>query len=423
MKRKIRTSAVILCAALAFSAICGCGNGNESVNAEQNVEETEEGLGDLITDEDQFADSGEEPVTNTLAIMGASYTGLTELYRLDNEDGTYIYQDMTEDGLTVITNMCSRNSQRDGQDPDAYAENFVCAVVDDTGSAKITNSKADDTVSSSTSYPSYRVYWESGANEDSRQNVGTVVLTDSFTFYYGYGCPVDSYEENSDFYESELDNIKLIDLTDMEAGSSDTADSGETADTSEEQAGGYAVYLDKIKELKEKGLADQFTLAYINDDGSDTPELIASDSTGSFDHENAFIFTVYNGEVVEVASVIAGVDGANLDYAIGANLVHISGGMTGMRDAFSRIENGKLEEVFVAEATDLDENAKYSINGSSVGEKEFYEQISTFVEPYSPMIRIAYDGLYEMDYKYENGYGGFEQGSADKYTPAGDIIK
>ena len=39
------------------------------------------------------------------------------------------------------------------------------------------------------------------------------------------------------------------------------------------------------------------------------------------------------------------------------------------------------------------------------------------------MIRIAYDGLYEIDYKYENGYGGFEQGSADKYTPAGEVIK
>ena len=189
----------------------------------------------------------------------------------------------------------------------------------------------------------------------------------------------------------------------------DEADAGE-------ESGGYEVYLDKINELKSAGLADQFELAFINDDGDDIPELIASDSSGSFDHENAFIFTVNNGEVVEVASVIAGVDGANLDYAIGANVVHISGAAAGMRDVFSRIENGKLEELFAAEATSMDEDAKYSINGSSVKENEYYEQIKAFMEPYNPLVRIAYDGLYEVEYKYENGYGGFEQGISESYS-------
>ena len=183
MKRKIKTTAIVLSAALAFSALCGCGNDEGPAASDQAVEETEDGLGDLITDEDQFADSDEETPVNMLALSGPSYTGLTELYTLNNENGTYIYQDMTEDGLTVITNMCSTNSQRDGQDPDAYAENFVCAVVDDTDSAKITDSKSDETLSAALTYPTYRVYWESGANEDTRQNVGAVMLTDNFTFY------------------------------------------------------------------------------------------------------------------------------------------------------------------------------------------------------------------------------------------------
>ena len=37
------------------------------------------------------------------------------------------------------------------------------------------------------------------------------------------------------------------------------------------------------------------------------------------------------------------------------------------------------------------------------------------------MVRIAYDGLYEVEYKYDNGYGGFEQGSSESYTPASEI--
>jgi hypothetical protein len=354
-------------------------------------------------------------VINYLALKGPSYTGLTNLTKENNEDGSYYYKDMTEDALTVITNMSSRNSQRDGQDPDAYAENFVCAVVDDTDSAKIISSKNDETVSGSTTYPSYRVYWESGSNEDTRQNAGVVVLTDNFTYYYGYGCPIDFYEDNVELYESELDSVKLIDLADLDATSESASDA------SGKSAGGYEVYLDKIDELKSEGLADQFTLAFINDDGRDTRELIASDSTGSFDHENAFIFTFEDGEVVKVASVISGVDGANLDYAIGANLIHISGAAAGMRDAFYRIEKGKLEEVFVAEASSMDEDAKYSINGESAKKDDYYKQINDFMEPYNPLVRIAYDGLYDVTYTYSDGYGGFEQGSSESYTPASEI--
>ncbi|MCR4851694.1 MAG: hypothetical protein K5870_10590 [Lachnospiraceae bacterium] len=408
MKRNIKKAAIVMSVALAFSGLYGCGNEAENVTAEKTVEETDEGQGDII--EEEIDNS-----INELALKGPSYTGLTELDKTDNEDGTYRYQDMMEDGLTVITNMSYRNSQSDGQDPDAYAENFVCAVVDDTDSAKIISSKDDEAVSSMTSYPSYRVYWETGSNEDSRQNAGVVVLTDNFTYYYGYSCPVDFYEENANLYENDLDGIELTDKATLDAERANMAGSGDTSGA-EDNDGGYGVYADKMNELKSAGLADQFTLAYINDNGSDTPELIASDSKGSFEHENAFIFTVYNGEVVEVASAISGVDGANLDYAIGANLIHISGSAAGMRDVFSRIENGKLEEVFVAEASSMDENAKYTINGESVKEDEYYKQINAFMEPYNPLVRIAYDGLYEVTYTYKDGFGGFEQGSSEKYS-------
>lgn len=85
------------------------------------------------------------------------------------------------------------------------------------------------------------------------------------------------------------------------------------------------------------------------------------------------------------------------------------------REVFSKITDGKLEEVFTAETAWMDENAEYSVNGSSVKEDEYYKQINEFLGSYNPMTRIAYDGLYEVTYKYDNGYGGFEQGSAEKY--------
>ncbi len=414
--KKMRSTALVLSAALVFSGMAGCGSEAPApASAEESVDmdDPNEGMGDLITDEDEFADSDEETVMNTLAIKGPSYTGLTNLTNENNEDGSYFYQDMTEDSLTVITNMCSRNSQRDGQDPDAYAENFVCALIDND--AKITDSKEDEKVTESLTYPSYRVYWETGSNEDSRQNVGVVVLTDNFTYYYGFGCPVDYYEENAEFYEEELNGIELLDLSDSGEGSSD-----KTGEEAGDKA--YAaLYLEKINELKAEGSADQFALEDIDSD--EIPELIASDSEGSFDHDNAFIFTFHDGKVTLLASVIAGVDGGDLDFAKGGNLIHVSGSAAGMRDVFSEIEDGKLKEVFSAEASSMDEDAKYTVNGKEAKEAEYYEQINGFVEAYNPLTRIAYDGLYEMTYTYADGYGSFEQGSAGKYSTLDEITK
>ena len=191
MMKRFKTTAIILSIALAASGMIGCGN-TAAAPAEEKVEE-------------------DEDVMNVLAIKGPSYTGLTNLTNENNKDGSYFYQDMTEDSMTVITNMCSRNSQRDGQDPDAYAENFVCALIDND--AVITGSKEDEKLSASLTYPAYRVSWETGSNEDTRQAIGVVILTDNFTYYYGFGCSADYYEDNAEFYESELDGIEFIDLS------------------------------------------------------------------------------------------------------------------------------------------------------------------------------------------------------------------
>lgn len=411
MIRKIKTTALILSFALVFCGVCGCGKEEAPVEAEESFEEiADEETGEYVDEEaDEYED--EEFAVNEFALRGPSYSGLTNLYEESYEDGTFYYEDMTDDGLTVITNVCGYNMMTEEQELDDYVKTFVGEVVDND--ANVTDVVDDETVSTTLTYPTYRVYWEAGSNEDTRQNVGVVALTDYFTFYYGYGCPIDYYEENADTYESDLDSVEWADLADLEAERANISDS---ADVAGGDGSGFDYYADKIEELKAEGLADQFTLAFINDDGDDIPELIASDSKGSFDHENAFIFTIYNDEVVEVASAIAGVDGANLDYAIGANLIHISGAAAGMRDVFARIENGKLEEVFVAEASSMEDDAKYSINGESVKKDDYYKQINDFMRPYNPLVRIAYDGLYDVTYTYSDGNGGFEQGSMEPYS-------
>lgn len=203
MKKWIIT---LLISALAGTMLCACG----SATAKED-----DGKGDVITDEgsdtveeSDAEENEDEGGAGSLAIAGPTYTGLSNLRNDNNPDGSYFYEDMTEDGITIITNMSYPNSQRDGQDMDAYAENIVCAQVDND--AVISETVEDTDLTAKLSYPVYKISWESGSNEDTKQAVGVVVLTDNYTFYYGYKCPIDFFEENEAFYNDELQNIELI---------------------------------------------------------------------------------------------------------------------------------------------------------------------------------------------------------------------
>lgn len=210
MKRKMMTA---VAAVVAASMFAGC---NVQVNVTDQEPVKEAPKEEAASTETESSGKEDKAAENDLALIAPGYTGLTNLRKEDNDDGTYYYEDMTEDGITVITNMCSPNSQRDGQADDAYAENFVCALVDND--ARITGSKEDTQLSETLSYPVYKVDWESGGNEDTRQATGVVILTDKYTFYYGYECPIDMYEDNEKFYGEELATLQLIDLSQLSSG-------------------------------------------------------------------------------------------------------------------------------------------------------------------------------------------------------------
>lgn len=150
---------------------------------------------------------------NDLAVSGPGFTGLTNIKNENNDDGSYFYEDMTDDGMTTITNMCAPNSQSKGQDDLAYVTDFVCASVDKD--AKIDDIEYDDDLSrllseTAGNISAYEVEWESGSNEDTKSAKGIVILTDNFTYYYGFKSPIDNYYDNEDLYEDELENISMI---------------------------------------------------------------------------------------------------------------------------------------------------------------------------------------------------------------------
>ena len=187
------------------------------------------------------------------------------------------------------------------------------------------------------------------------------------------------------------------------------------------------LYIAKIEELRSSGMADQFALPDIDSDG--TPELIASDTAGSYDHDNAFIYTAYKGEAVLLASGITGVDGTSLSYSEGKNIIRISGGMAGMKDVFYEIRDGELAEVLKTEMintletdADGDEIYKYRIDGNEVEEAAYYKKLNDFISAYLPLVRIDQDGLNKLSYTYEDGYASFEPTGTDSYSSSQEIL-
>ena len=197
----------------------------------------------------------------------------------------------------------------------------------------------------------------------------------------------------------------------------------------EDEAGNLeALYLDEIDKLVSEGLADQFVFVSIDED--DVPELVASDSTGSFDHDNAFIYTISDGKVVLLAGAVTGVDGKSLSFSEGKNIIRESGGIAGAADVFSKIENGALKEVFRAEMLDTleanendEEIYTYSVNGKEADKAQYIDELTKFVEPYDPFTSIDYDGLTTVKYMHDQDSTWFEKSGQEPYRSQDEIKK
>ena len=204
------------------------------------------------------------------------------------------------------------------------------------------------------------------------------------------------------------------DLIEDEESADDTGETDDAQETGEAGNSYEALYKKQTEELQSQKMADQFALVKIDDD--DIPELVASDSAGSFDHDNAFIYTIHDGKCTLLCSAITGVDGASIAFGEGKNIILQSGGIAGAADVFSKIEDGKLTEVFRAEMIDTlktdaedEEIYKYSVNGKDADKKAYIDELAKFTASCEPLTRIDYDGLNTVTLKNEQDSVWFEQ--------------
>ena len=115
-------------------------------------------------------------------LMGGAlpFTGMESVTAENYPDGTYFYQDVTQDGQMDVFNVCQPNRITDGVDEDL-------------------------------SYPVYRITFTTGANEDQRDWTVFALNTDSHTYFYAFRATPQAAEDLSDLYADIFSQLMLAD--------------------------------------------------------------------------------------------------------------------------------------------------------------------------------------------------------------------
>ena len=301
-----KTTAMLLVMIMA-AAMTGCGE-QTNVNTEQAKNDTPqaETPADDITAADAAVEDAEiedEHHDNELVLRGSLFEGLENLKNENKDDGTYFYEDMTSDGITVITNMSAPNSIRDDQDMDAYVINFICALIDND--ARVEDPVPDEKLSVKFTYPVYETVWESGSNEDTKKCIGVTVLSDLYTYYYGFSCPIDYYEENEVFFKSELSALEL-----ETAAGEDNKDEERNIDADAELMDYYGHNIDELMSVfpeleisSEEGIYDKNGAQYL--DKEEEFDGMLSGPSFDVDSKSNIVGITYSGRRFTLAGLCA----------------------------------------------------------------------------------------------------------------------
>ena len=161
--------ALLLAALLVFS-LTGCG-GSEAAGTASDTDKAgayevippEDGRGDLIP---ASSDVVSIPV---LVGGGLPFTSMENLMNENYEDGTYTYEDMTQDGSVLVVDMAFQSLRTD-ETVEEYAEYAARFAALDTGEGEPYNVTCfqDEDYTQNLSYPVYIVWYTTGWGADQR---------------------------------------------------------------------------------------------------------------------------------------------------------------------------------------------------------------------------------------------------------------
>ena len=162
---------------------------------------TGDGRGDVIAQDDI-------PV-----LMGGAlpFTNMQKLLSENHDDGTYRYEDITEDGQLLVVNTAEQSCfVPDVQELDDYLT--ACALsLSDAGIYELLSAEEHEEYSKNLSYPVYIVTYTAGENEDTREWTVFVMDTDICTYLYGFCAPPDTAADMGETYQNIFSQLYLSD--------------------------------------------------------------------------------------------------------------------------------------------------------------------------------------------------------------------
>jgi len=137
------------------------------------------------------------------------FTGMQNVKLENHADGTYFYEDQTEDTLTHIINE-AYPSQREAYDE---AEDYIAACAANLTEYEIhdLSIQLDETCTAHLSYPAYKVTFLAGSNEDTTSWTALITDTDVYTYVYAFQAYMDADEGMEEIYQNIFQQLTLFD--------------------------------------------------------------------------------------------------------------------------------------------------------------------------------------------------------------------
>ena len=146
-------------------------------------------------------------------LMGGAlpFTNMQNLLSENHDDGTYRYEDITEDGQLLVVNTAEQSCfVPDVQELDDYLT--ACALsLSDAGTYELLSAEEHEEYSKNLSYPVYIVTYTAGENEDTREWTVFVMDTDICTYLYGFCAPPDAAADMGETYQNIFSQLYLSD--------------------------------------------------------------------------------------------------------------------------------------------------------------------------------------------------------------------
>ena len=204
--------ALLLAAALVFS-LTGC---SSPETAGKTMDTEPAGTYEVIPPEDGRGDripaSSDIVSIPVLVGGGLPFTSMENLMNENYEDGTYTYEDMTQDGSVLVVDMAFPSLRTD-ETVEEYAEYAAQFAALDTGEGEprdVTCFQEED-YTQNLSYPVYIVWYTTGSGEDQREWMVYTVDTEDYTYLYAFGTIADEADEMQEVFYNICGNLELVD--------------------------------------------------------------------------------------------------------------------------------------------------------------------------------------------------------------------